>query len=340
MARVSVGVPVRNGGDHLDDALRALRAQTYREISIVVCDNASTDHTPKICEKHAVDPRLTVHRWERDVGASENFNRAFQLSEGAFFMWAAHDDWIEPNYISRCLEVLERKPEAAGCVTSVQLRAPRGKPLRVARESRRLSSHDLGVRLQAYLRRDQHWWYHVYGLYRRQALAETGLFRGTYGPDVLLVWEVLLDAPLEVVDEPLLSYRTNPNKTVDQTMAGIRAESDGGSRAAFVHLAMWRRMWSLADERANSSRALRTARLELIRCLAHERWRAMFALDFGREAMRRWNAESRLPQRVASIPAVSALTAIAVLLAPIRVLSELRREVQQVWSESTLGDDP
>jgi hypothetical protein len=49
------------------------------------------------------------------VGASKNFNRVFELSSGVYFKWAAHDDLLEPEFLTKCVEVLDKDPSAALC---------------------------------------------------------------------------------------------------------------------------------------------------------------------------------------------------------------------------------
>ena len=41
---VSVVIPVHNGGPHLREAVKSALAQDYRNIEVVVIDNASTDY--------------------------------------------------------------------------------------------------------------------------------------------------------------------------------------------------------------------------------------------------------------------------------------------------------
>ena len=51
--RVSVGLPVYNGADHVAEAIESVLSQTYRDLELVICDNASTDRTQEICRRLA-----------------------------------------------------------------------------------------------------------------------------------------------------------------------------------------------------------------------------------------------------------------------------------------------
>jgi glycosyltransferase involved in cell wall biosynthesis len=50
---VSVGMPIYNEEHFLDASLASLRSQDYPNFEIVIADNASTDRTVEICERHA-----------------------------------------------------------------------------------------------------------------------------------------------------------------------------------------------------------------------------------------------------------------------------------------------
>ena len=104
---VSIGLPVFNGEDFLENALDSILNQTYKNIEVIVCDNASTDRTSSIISAyHKNDDRIKYHRQEINIGAAGNYNRTFELSIGKYFKWAAHDDVMHENYIEQCVHCL------------------------------------------------------------------------------------------------------------------------------------------------------------------------------------------------------------------------------------------
>jgi|SRR5579862_583709 glycosyltransferase involved in cell wall biosynthesis len=110
-ARVSVGLPVYNGERFLAAAIDSVLNQTFQDLEIVISDNASTDSTQKICQDYAAaDPRVKYHRNDHNIGGVKNFNRVVELSSSDLFMWFADDDVIEPTYLQKCVEVLDRDP--------------------------------------------------------------------------------------------------------------------------------------------------------------------------------------------------------------------------------------
>jgi len=117
---VIVAIPTFGRAQLLERAARSVLAQDHPDILLLISDNASTDETPLICQALAdADPRVLVHRQQRNIGLTENFNwlmrRALQQDRRkyGFFMFLADDDWLEPNYAGSCVTALE-----PGCVMS------------------------------------------------------------------------------------------------------------------------------------------------------------------------------------------------------------------------------
>jgi glycosyltransferase involved in cell wall biosynthesis len=78
---VSIGIPVFNGENYVEQALGSVLAQTMGDFEIVVSDNASTDRTSMICQDlAATDRRIRYYRNERNLGAGANYNLAFAKS--------------------------------------------------------------------------------------------------------------------------------------------------------------------------------------------------------------------------------------------------------------------
>lgn len=113
---VSVGLPVFNGEDYLEEALDSILAQTYSDFELIISDNASTDRTEEICRAYTVrDKRIRYFRNETNLGAAKNFNRVFELSSGEYFKWASYDDVLGPEFLSRCITVLDQDSSIVLC---------------------------------------------------------------------------------------------------------------------------------------------------------------------------------------------------------------------------------
>lgn len=109
---VVVAIPTYNRALQLDRAVRSVLAQQRSPVTVIVSDDASTDETPQACRALAEDKRVVVHRHERNLGLTANYNWVMQTalshqpSRHGFFMFLPDDDWIEPDYIEQCVQKL------------------------------------------------------------------------------------------------------------------------------------------------------------------------------------------------------------------------------------------
>lgn len=111
--RLSVGLPVYNGAEYLEDALESLLGQSYRDFELIISDNASTDETSEICHRYAAqDSRIRYFLQQRNIGASPNHNFVFEQSRGELFKWASCDDLYGRDLLLRCVEALDANPGA------------------------------------------------------------------------------------------------------------------------------------------------------------------------------------------------------------------------------------
>jgi glycosyltransferase involved in cell wall biosynthesis len=321
-AEVTIGLPVYNGGRYLETALSSILNQDFPGFEVLICDNGSTDSTPEICARFAGDPRVRYLRFETNAGAAENFNRTFELSSKEFFCWAASDDLMRPRFLRSSMKALEADPGAGMCVTSVAFVDDQGRLCGGYREGAGLSSPNLSRRLRSFLHRPG--WYMIYNVARRSVLENTALFRRVYGGDVVLLWELVLQHRLCVIDEVLLDYRVTP-KTVEGLAAVVSPEA--ASRFyRFGHFRMWQQMWRVAGGPSLRTRERRVARRALAGWLLSRSWRALMFRDLYGElrfAVRRQKV-AWMPLILAAMFTVRPFHFLAKLLEGSREIARLR----------------
>lgn len=131
MAEVTIGVPVYNGEDQLEECLDCLVRQTFPDIEILLFDNASTDRTQAIAERFAAqDSRIKYTRRPENVGAVKNFITPLELATTPYFMWRAHDDISALDYVEKLVAALKQSPSAALATGTIQFERPNGRPTR------------------------------------------------------------------------------------------------------------------------------------------------------------------------------------------------------------------
>jgi glycosyltransferase involved in cell wall biosynthesis len=286
----------------------------------MICDNASTDRTPEICARYAHDGRLRFVQFNENVGAAENFNRVFRLSEADLFCWAACDDRMRPGFLRASVDALIANADAAICVTPVRFIDAKGSPMGFWPVDDGLASPILAVRLQRYLHRPG--WHVIYNMMRRAALDETALFPHITGGDVILVWSILLRHPVCVVHSPLLEYRVTPK--TPEGLAETVAPHAPATFYRFGHCQMWREMWHLAGRLELPAPDRATARRALCRWLLSRHWRPLLFRDLYAEL--RYSMGRRRPIR--SMVVVVAMF----VLRPAHAASKAGRGLQEIMN--------
>lgn len=215
---VSIGVPVYNGEKFLREALRSLQEQTYKNLEIVISDNASTDRTAEICKELAArDRRIRYYRNSWNIGCEQNFRRVFQLSSGEYFMWAGADDTRPPTAVEKCLESLLKNTRAVMVHGIVLVKRDDRESPRVVTNEADLSQRRAAERIAIFTKKIT---YNamLYGMYRRWALEKGTLALYLRGQDYLLCLQMCLLGPVEYVPAPILVYRETTSVRVNNRM--------------------------------------------------------------------------------------------------------------------------
>ena len=109
--RLTVGLPVYNGGNYLAESLDALLGQSYEDFELIISDNGSTDDTADVCRRYEKqDSRISYFRQIRNIGLSPNHNFVFERARGELFKWASNDDLYARDLLKRCVEALDEHP--------------------------------------------------------------------------------------------------------------------------------------------------------------------------------------------------------------------------------------
>ena len=96
---VSVIVNYHNGEKYLEDCIKSIVNQDYKDIEIILWDNASTDNSKKIVEKFN-NTKIKYFRNPIKENLYKARNKAIKESSGDLIAFLDCDDWWEKNYLS------------------------------------------------------------------------------------------------------------------------------------------------------------------------------------------------------------------------------------------------
>jgi len=207
MPRVSIGLPVYNGEEFLEEALESLCAQTFEDFELIISDNASTDKTREICEDYASkDRRIRYYRNERNFGAARNYNLVFERATAQYFKWAAHDDTCGKTFLERCIEILDRDASVVLCYPKTRIIDEKGKIISNDRDSLHLQSWSAHERLRQ-LVTSYNLCNPIFGLMRSDVLRKTCVIGSYIASDYILMVELCLQGKFWEVPDFLFFRR-------------------------------------------------------------------------------------------------------------------------------------
>lgn len=122
---VSIIIPVYNRENIVRRALDAAISQTYNNIEIIVCDNASTDNTWITLQNYASkDSRIHIFRNANNVGPVRNWIECLNHVSGEYTKILWSDDSISFDYIEKTLPILERHNNVGFVYTKTRIITP------------------------------------------------------------------------------------------------------------------------------------------------------------------------------------------------------------------------
>lgn len=107
MKKVSVIVPTFNRANYLKVAIESVLKQKYKNLEIIITDNASTDNTIEIV-KAFNDERIIYYRNPENIGIARNHNKALELCTGEYIQLFSDDDIMLPECIQKKVDILNR----------------------------------------------------------------------------------------------------------------------------------------------------------------------------------------------------------------------------------------
>ena len=117
---ISVGIPAYNHEYYIQETIRSIINQTYKNIELIILDDGSTDSTwEKIQEiKQECEERFVRIHFEKqkNIGCSRTNHKLITLAKGKYYMVLASDDLAKPNAIEVEHKFLSENPDYVSCV--------------------------------------------------------------------------------------------------------------------------------------------------------------------------------------------------------------------------------
>lgn len=114
---ISVVVTCYNHEKYIEQCLRSIYNQTYRNIELIVLDDGSTDNSNEIIQEVLKDsPFVTKFESHENVGVVKNRNMGLSLINGDYLLFVDSDNYLDMDYIEQLYsKLIETNADIAYC---------------------------------------------------------------------------------------------------------------------------------------------------------------------------------------------------------------------------------
>jgi len=109
--RVTVLIPAYNAEQYVDEAIESVLAQSYRDFELLLINDASTDATGDIMDRHARDARVRVVHHVTNQQRPRTRSEGVALARGEYIALLDADDRCDPERLARQCEFLNTNPD-------------------------------------------------------------------------------------------------------------------------------------------------------------------------------------------------------------------------------------
>lgn len=110
---VSIIIPTRNSGELLENCLKSVGQQTYKNIEIIVVDGKSTDNTVNLAKKYKCKIYFFVPKVKKGVfDASYKRNYGVKKSKGTYVYWLDADMELPKTLIDEAVDLCKKGADA------------------------------------------------------------------------------------------------------------------------------------------------------------------------------------------------------------------------------------
>jgi glycosyltransferase involved in cell wall biosynthesis len=118
--RIGIFMPCYNLDAYLDESLASLDAQTSKDFYLIIADDASTNNTAKKKLQSIQRQNCKVYFEKKNLGLIKISNKYMTELDTDYIMLLSPEDTLEPTFIEKSIQYLEKHPEKAAVCTWIQ----------------------------------------------------------------------------------------------------------------------------------------------------------------------------------------------------------------------------
>ncbi|HRZ66741.1 MAG TPA: glycosyltransferase family 2 protein [Candidatus Omnitrophota bacterium] len=140
MPKFSVQICCYNSERYLDETIRSVICQTFKDWEMVIVNDGSTDATESIVRRYIDEGVPITYFWQENRGFAAARNKAIELSRARWIAILDHDDVWCPGKLKAQSEAIDRHPEAKLHFANSEWFLDSGRTVRTTVEDNRFES--------------------------------------------------------------------------------------------------------------------------------------------------------------------------------------------------------
>lgn len=209
--KISVIVPVYNKEAWLRACVDSILSQNYRNMEVILVDDASTDGSGGICDSYGKKERVKVIHQENG-GPTAACVAGMQAADGDYYLFVDSDDYVEPDMVSGMVSHLTGVKGEIVCCNHLLEKQKKTVPVYSAARPGVYEKEGLETQIKARLIGQER---KVIPLSRCMKLCEKSVFEGNeayydygirFGDDSHMMYPALLNSSRVVILKDALYY--------------------------------------------------------------------------------------------------------------------------------------
>jgi glycosyltransferase involved in cell wall biosynthesis len=120
MPKISVILPVFNGGKFIAEAVQSILDQTFKDFELIIINDASTDNTLDIVSSFN-DSRINIINNAENLRVVKSLNKGLKIATGEFIARMDGDDIAHPLRFEKQLAYMAQHSDVDVCATQVKV---------------------------------------------------------------------------------------------------------------------------------------------------------------------------------------------------------------------------
>lgn len=121
---VSINIVVYNEEKRIRRCLNSVLAQTYKNVEVLVFDNASEDSTSDTVKKEF--PNIKIFTADKNYAFGPGQNRAAKITDGKYIVGVSADIVLAENFIEEVVRVMENDPKIGALQAKIKFISKEG----------------------------------------------------------------------------------------------------------------------------------------------------------------------------------------------------------------------